>query len=47
MKYVLTALVLAALTLAVLAPLSGAFVVCCGLLVLAVPLYHLGKEDVR
>ena len=41
MKALLVALVLVALTLAVLAPLSGAFVACCGLLILLVPLHHL------
>ena len=38
MKALLVALVISVLILAVLAPLSGAFVVCCGLLV---PLHHL------
>ena len=41
MKALLVVLVLVALTLAVLAPLSGAFVACCGLLILLVPLPHL------
>ena len=34
-------LIVVTLALAVLAPLSGAFVAACGLLVLLVPLHHL------
>ena len=41
MRALLVVLVLVALTLAVLAPLSGAFVVACGLLILLFPLHHL------
>ena len=41
MRVLLVALTVAALVLAVVAPLSGAFVACCGLLVLLVPLHHL------
>ena len=41
MRALLVVLVLVALTLAALAPLSGAFVVACGLLILLVPLHHL------
>ena len=41
MRALLVVLVLVALTLAVLAPLPGAFVACCGLLILLVPLHHL------
>ena len=41
MKALLVALIVVTLILAVLAPLSGAFVAACGLLVLLVPLHHL------
>ena len=41
MKALLVALVGVVLTLAVVAPLSGAFVAACGLLILLVPLHHL------
>ena len=41
MKALLVALVVSVLALAVLAPLSGAFVAACGLLILLVPLCHL------
>ena len=41
MRALLVVLVLVASTLAVLAPLSGAFVAACGLLILLVPLHHL------
>ena len=41
MRIMLVALIAVTLALAVLAPLSGAFVACCGLLVLLVPLYQL------
>ena len=41
MRALLAVLVLVALTLAVLAPLSGAFVAACGLLILLIPLHHL------
>ena len=43
MRALLVVLVLVALTLAVLAPLSGAFVVACGLLTLLVPLHYLAR----
>ena len=41
MKALLVALVGVVLALAVVAPLSGAFVAACGLLILLVPLHHL------
>ena len=43
MRIMLVVLVLVALTLAVLAPLSGAFVAACGLLTLLMPLHHLAR----
>ena len=45
MRALLAVLVLVASTLAVLAPLSGAFVVACGLLILLVPLRHLAGGE--
>ena len=41
MRALLVALVGVVLTLAVVAPLSGAFVAACGLLILLFPLHHL------
>ena len=41
MRIMLVALISVTLTLAVVAPLSGAFVAACGLLILLVPLHHL------
>ena len=43
MKALLVALVGVVLTLAVVAPLSGAFVAACGLLTLLVPLHYLAR----
>ena len=41
MRIMLVALIVVTLTLAVVAPLSGAFVAAYGLLILLVPLHHL------
>ena len=41
MRIMLVALIAVTLALAVLAPLSGAFVAACGLLILLAPLHHL------
>ena len=43
MRIMFVALIAVTLALAVLAPLSGAFVAACGLLTLLVPLHHLAR----